>query len=174
MTAIMCTQKLWRRLGYAGRPPSEVATPALSSASLGSWAAKVFRYHRKDLVIGLNERTYLTVVFPLAPRAQFRSNFATAVANALEDLGLAKAIVRAESAAVEFEPLTRLSNRSMTGTLNDLEFHCAIELEYHEDLRKVQRNLNDMPHVHRDPCVPVDAVTQLFESGHVQGSFASH
>lgn len=103
----------------------------LQNASLGSWAAKVFRRYRTDLVIGLNERTYLTVVFPLAPRAQFRVNFATAVANALEDLDLPKPIVRAESAAVEFEPLTRLTNRSMIGTLNDLEFHCGIELEYH-------------------------------------------
>ena len=146
----------------------------LHNASLGSWAAKVFRYYRKDLVIGLNERTYLTVVFPLAPRAQFRFNFATAVANALEDLGLPTAIVRAESAVLEFEPLTRLTNRSMTGTLNDLEFHCGIELEYHDDLRKVQRNLNDMPHVNRDPCVPVDAVAQLFEGASLRGSHAAH
>lgn len=174
MARIMCTQKLWRRLGYAGRPPSDIAAPLLHSASLGSWAAKVFRHYRKDLVIGLNERTYLTVVFPLAPRAQFRSNFATAVANALEDLGLPMAIVRAESAAVEFEPLTRLTSRSMSGTLNDLEFHCGIELEYHDDLRKVQRNLNDMPHVNRDPCIPVDAVIRLFDGGSIRGSCAAH
>jgi hypothetical protein len=55
-----------------------------------------------------------------------------------------------------------------------LEFHCGIELEYHQDLRKVQRNLNDMPHVNRDPCVPLDAVTQLFEGGNRRGSCAAH
>ena len=174
MAQIMCTQKLWRRLGYAGRPPSDIKAPMLHSASLGSWAAKVFRYYRTDLVIGLNVRTYLTVVFPLAPRAQFRFNFATAVTHALEDLGLPKSIVRAESAAVEFEPLTRLTNRSMTGTLNDLEFHCGMELEYHRDLRRVQRNLNDIPHVNRDPCVPVDAVAQLFQGEPMRGSHAAH
>ena len=174
MAQIMCTQKLWRRLGYAGRPPSNIAAPLMHSASLGSWAAKVFRYSRKDLVIGLNERTYFTVVFPLAPRDRFRLNFATAVADALEDLGLPMKIVRPESAAVEFEPLTRLTNRSMSGTLNDLEFLCGMELEYHQDLRRVQRNLNDVPHVNRDPCVPVDAVTQLFEGADMRGSCASH
>jgi hypothetical protein len=83
-------------------------------------------------------------------------------------------VVRDESAAVEFEPLTRLTNRGMIGTLNDLEFHCGIELEYHEDLRRVQRNLNDMPHVNREPCVPVDAVTQLFEGVPMRGSRVSH
>lgn len=162
MARIMCTQKLWRRLGHVGQPPVKSAEPLVQGASLGSWAAKVFRYRRQDLVIALNERTYLTIVFPLAPRGQFYSNFAAALAHALEDLGVPTAIVRAESAAVEVEPLMRLTNRSMTGTLNDLEFHCGIELEYHDDLGRVQRNLNEIPHVNRDPCVPVDAVTQLF------------
>jgi hypothetical protein len=174
MAQIMCTQKLWRRLGYAGRPPLDIQAPTLHNACLGSWAAKVFRYYRKDLVIGLNERTYLTVVFPLAPRAQFRFNFAAAVADALADLGLPMPVIRAESVAVEFEPLTRLTSRSMAGTLNDLEFHCGIELEYHEDLRRVQRNLNDIPHVNRDPCVPVDAVARLFQGGAMRGSYAAH
>jgi hypothetical protein len=174
MARIMCTQKLWRRLGYDGRPPSEISEPLVHGASLGSWAAKVFRYHRRDLVIALNERTYLTVVFPLAPRVQFRSNFATALAQALEDLGVTTAIVRAESAAVEFQPLARLTNRSMGGTLNDLEFHCGIELEYHDDLRTVQRNLNEIPHVNRDPCAPVDAVGQLFEAAQIGRSFTAH
>lgn len=155
-------------------PPSDANAPVPHNASLGSWAAKVFRYYRKDLVIGLNERTYLTVVFPLAPRAQFRVNFATAVAHVLEDLSLPKHIIGVESFAVEFEPLTRLTNRSMAGTLNDLEFHCGIELEYHEDLRRVQRNLNDIPHVNRDPCVPIDAVAQLFQGRTTQGPYAAH
>jgi len=170
----MCTQKLWRRLGYMGRPPSEISEPVLHGVSLGSWAAKVFRYYRRDLVIALNERTYLTVVFPLAPRVRFRSNFAAALADVLEDLGVSALIVRTESAAVEFEPLARLTNRSMTGTLNDLEFHCGLELEYHDDLRTVQRNLNDIPHANRNPCVPVDAVGQLFEAAQIGPSFAAH
>ena len=174
MARIMCTQKLWRRLGYVGRPPSEISEPVLHGVSLGSWAAKVFRYYRRDLVIALNERTYLTVLFPLAPRARFRSNFAVALADVLEDLGVSALIVRTESAAVEFEPLARLTNRSMTGTLNDLKFHCSLELEYHDDLRTVQRNLNDIPHVNRNPCVPVDAVGQLLGAAKTGPSFAAH
>ena len=174
MARIMCTQKLWRRLGYVGRPPSEISEPVLHGVSLGSWAAKVFRYYRRDLVIALNERTYLTVLFPLAPRARFRSNFAAALADVLEDLGVSALIVRTESAAVEFESLARLTNRGMTGTLNDLEFHCGLELEYHDDLRTVQRNLNDIPHVNRNPCVPVDAVGQLLEAAQIGPSFAAH
>ena len=170
----MCTQRLWQRLGHAGRPPIQVPEPAIHGATLGSWAARVSRFDRRDLVIALNERTYLTVVFPLAPRGAFRSNFASAVANVLRDLRLPEEIVRSESAAAEFVPLARLTNRSMTGTLNDLEFHCGIELSYHDDLRRVQLNLNEIPHVHRDPCVPVDAVRRLFDAPPVERPFAVH
>lgn len=174
MARIMCTQKLWKRLGNVGRAPSPIAGPRISGASLGPWAAKAFRYNRRDFVIGLDERTYLTVVFPLAPRAQFRSSFADALANALADLGVPESIVRSELAAIEFEPLTQLTNRSMAGSLNDLEFHCGIEFEYHDDLRRVQRNLNDIPHVNREPCVPVDAVSQLFEHAFERPSAGAH
>lgn len=179
MARIMCTQRLWQRLGHAGRPPTQVPEPLIHSVALGSWAAKVFRIDHRDLVIALNEGTYLTIVFPLAPRGEFRANFASAVANALEDLRLPEDIVRSESAAVEFEPLARLTNRSMTGTLNDLEFFCGIELSYHDDLRKVQLNLNEIPHANRDPCIPREAVYRLFamgptECGHTQRGQVVH
>ena len=174
MARIMCTQRLWQRLGHAGRPPMQVPERAIHGATLGSWAARVSRFDRRDLVIGLNERTYLTVVFPLAPRREFRATFASAVGDVQRDLRLPEEIVRSESAAVEFEPLARLTNRSMTGTLNDLEFHCGIELSYHDDLRRVQLNLNEIPHVNRDPCVPVDAVRRLFDTAPVERPFAAH
>ena len=174
MARIMCTQRLWQRLGHAGRPPSQVSEPLIHGVSLGSWAAKVCRIDRRDLVIAVNECTYLTVVLPLAPRRGFRANFASAVGDVLRDLRLPEEIVRSESATVEFEPLSRLTNRSMTGTLNDLEFHCGIELSYHDDLRRVQLNLNEIPHVNRDPCVPIDAISRLFEAATVKQTFATH
>src|SRR5688500_12189835 len=132
MARIMCAQRLWRALGHAGRPPLQVAEPLIHGVALGSWATKVFRCDRHDLVLALNERTYLTLVFPLAPRNKFRAHFASALAAVLEDLQLPEDIVRMESSAIEFEPLARLTNRSMTGTLNDLQYHCEIELMYHE------------------------------------------
>jgi hypothetical protein len=113
-------------------------------------------------------------VFPLAPRRTFHSSFAGAVADVLRCLRLPEEFVRSESAAVEFLPLARLTNRSMTGTLNDLEFHCGIELSYHDDLRRVQLNLNEIPHVNRDPCVPVEAVRRLLEAAPVERRYAIH
>ena len=70
--------------------------------------------------------------------------------------------------------LARLTNRSMTGTLNDLEYFCGIELCYHSDLRRVQLNLNEIPHAKRDPCVPADAIRRLFGSVPVERHLTVH
>jgi hypothetical protein len=174
MARIMCTQKLWRRLGHTGQPPTEVAEPLIPGVALGSWAAKVFRFDGHEFVVGLNERTYLTLFLPLAPRSIFRTNFAGALRAALEDLGLPEEIARLESSALEFAPLARLANRSMAAALNDLEFLSGIELEYHDDPRRIQANLNEFPHANREPCVPREAVAKLFETAVTTRSFRSH
>jgi len=129
---------------------------------LGTWALKLIHYNRKGLVLALNERTYLTLVFPAAPRAGFRERFAAALTAALVDLGVAPGIAEQEAMVLDFLPLARLTNRSLTGSLNDLEFLSFCELDYLSDLRKVQLNLNEVPHVKRDPSCPIDAVRQLF------------
>jgi hypothetical protein len=59
-------------------------------------------------------------------------------------------------------PLARLADRTLTQSLDDVEYICGIELLYHDDLRRVQRNLNEFPHPDRDPCVPLEAVAQMF------------
>ena len=158
----MCTHRLWRALGQKGTPPRIVVEPAVPGAILGTWAAKLFHRQRRGLVIALNERTYLTLVFPLAPRADFRAQFTQALTWALEDLGVASPTAERESSVLDFLPLASLTNRSMTGSLNDLEFLCQVELDYTSDLRRAQRNLNEVPHVNRDPCTAVDAVAQVF------------
>ena len=130
---------------------------------LGSWVAKMFRDGDRDLVIALNERTYLTIVFSLVPRERFSTELASAMSKALRDLGISERIVRAEAAAVELMPLGRLERGELADVLDDVQSFCEMELDYHTDLRVVQRNLNDVPHPNRDPCVPLAAVRELFE-----------
>jgi hypothetical protein len=129
---------------------------------LGSWAAKVFRDGERYLIVAVNERTYLTAVFPWAGRQSFPTDLARAAASALRDLGIAEAIVRAETAAIEFMPPARLGAGELADVLDDVQFFCDMELDYHTDLRIVQRNLNDVPHPNRHPCVPLEAVHELF------------
>lgn len=162
MALIMCTQKLLNALGKHGRPPGKPVEPQLPGVRLGSWAATVCRFGRRDLVIAIDQRTYLTLVFPLAPPTGFHAHFADALAALLGDLGMPEDVVHAERSAIDAEPLSRLTDRRLAGSLDDVEFVCGIELSYHDDLRRVQRNLNEFPHPGRDPCVPLDAVARMF------------
>lgn len=162
MAVIRCRGKLWQRLGRTRGSHASASMP-IPGVMLGSWVAKVFRERERDLVIALNERTYLTVVFQLVPRERFAGELASAMSNALQDLGIPGRIARAEAAAAEAMPLGRLGRGELADVLDDVQFFCEMELDYHTDLRVVQRNLNDVPHPNRDPCVPLIAVRELFE-----------
>ena len=162
MARIMCTQKLLNALGKRGQPLGKAVEPQLPGVRLGSWAATKCRFDRRDLVIALEQRTYLTLVFPLAPRTGFRARFADALAALLADLGVPEDVVHAERSAIDFEPFSRLADRKLVGALDDVEFVCGIELSYHDDLRRVQRNLNEFPHAGLDVYVPLAAIARMF------------
>lgn len=161
MAVIRCKGRLWQRLG-ARRESSAVDATAFPGVLLGSWGAKLFRDRERYLVVAVNDRTYLTAVFPFVDRQRFCTDLSAAVGTALRDLGIPQAIVRAETAAIEFMPVTRLGTEELADILDDVQFFSELELDYHTDLRIVQRNLNDVPHPNRDPCVPIEAVRELF------------
>src|SRR2546421_12442929 len=120
----MCSGKLWRQLGYSGHRRFVSARASDAGCFLGSWAARSFAGQGRDLVVALDTRTYLTLLFAFAPAPQFRSNFASALANALHDMRVPPAIVRTESMAVEFAPLVPLRNRQLTDSLNHVWSFC--------------------------------------------------
>ena len=161
MAVIRCKGRLWQRLG-APRESGPASGIAFPGVLLGSWGAKLFRDRERYLVVAVNERTYLTAVFPWAGRQSFSADLVRAAASALCDLGIAETIVRAETAAIDFMPAARLGPEELADVLDDVQFMCEIELSYHTDLRRVQRNLNDFPHPNRNPCVPLEAVHELF------------
>ncbi|HWI38614.1 MAG TPA: hypothetical protein VNU64_19340 [Burkholderiales bacterium] len=163
MAVIRCKGRLWQRLGV--RRETTPAHPAtFAGVLLGSWGAKLFRDGERYLVIAVNDRTCLTALFPFEGRARFSAGLCAAVGTALRDLGIAEPIVRAECAALEFMPAARLGAEELADILEDVQYMCEIELCYHADLRIVQRNLNDFPHPNRDPCVPLEAVHELFHN----------
>jgi hypothetical protein len=161
MSRIMCTQTLWTSLGQDGRPPDGDSERRLHGVALGGWAAKMLREGGRQLVLAMDERTRLALVFPLSPRKRFRENFTDALRAILEDLGVPPAAIAAETEAIAFEPLCRLSSRTLVETLSDLQYICEIELMYHDDLRVVQCNLNDLPLGGLGPCVSKEAVVEL-------------
>jgi hypothetical protein len=166
-----------RTLGRLGRswrtPASEHLRGAGVSACSLVGPRRVNRSwpHRR----ALEESTYLTVVCPLFPLPAFASTFAVSVATALHGLGIPAAVVDAEVAAiVEGTSFARNDNRSLLGSVNDVAFHADVQLEDarrgdRSALERVQNELNEMPHVHREPLFPSQAVRLLFRS-----AFAVH
>jgi hypothetical protein len=97
------------------------------------------------------------------------------VATALEGLGIPAGIVDSETAAiVEGTSFARNDNRSLLGSVNDVAFHADVLLEHAQRgdlaaLERVQSELNEMPHAHRKPPFPAQAVRLLLRS-----TFAVH
>ena len=174
MARILCTQKLLKALDIPGQPARTVGQRRLRGLRLGNWAATRRRFDGRDLVMALERQTYLTLVFPLWPRAGFRARFADALAAALADLGVPENLAAPERGAIDAAPIALLADRTLVTSLDDVEFICGIELMYHDDLRRVQRNLNDFPHPRRDPCVPADAVARLFSAAGPPSSMSVH
>ena len=169
MPTIMCTRALWRQLGGRGVLPHRRA-PGEEETRLGAWAAKHMASPEGLFCVGLNEATYLTIVFPLAPLPPFLAAFTLAAALELQHIGVADRII-----AAELEPfvdqvfLARNSNRSLLGSLNDVCFHLAWALEDAgrsdpSTVLRIQHDLNEMPHANRGIPVPAEA-TALLLSG---------
>jgi hypothetical protein len=170
----MCTRALWGALGGRGALPRRCISEGRASR-LAVWSARDVSTAAGRIVVALEESTYLTIVCPLVPLPAFASTFALSVATALHGLGIPAAVVDSEVAAiVEGTSFARNDNRSLLGSVNDVAFHTDVRLEDarrgdRSALERVQNELNEMPHVHREPPFPSQAVRLLFRS-----AFAVH
>ena len=163
MARILCPANIWRALGGAGLPPARGRTTSVPGAVLGSWSLNSLPSELGELVIALNHRTHLTLVFRLQPIEGFRARFGHALECALESLGISQQSIVLELAALDTASLVRNSNRVVTRSLHYIRDFCEIELSYHDDLHTIMMNLNDLPHPNRAPdYVPGIAVRSLF------------
>ena len=170
MPTIMCTTALWKCLG-APSPLVAREQGELGDTQLGIWSAKAVSFVEGDLVVAVNELTYLAVVFPLSPIPEFLSEFGHAVGTLLEALGYSQELVRAEAEPFLLQTaFAKNSNRSLIGTLNDLCVHvdAALNAEKRVDraaLLRIQVRLSEIPHVNRECAFPREAAELLFSNG---------
>ena len=162
MAAIMCTLKLKKALKRTAQSRRNTKQEAVAGVRLGNWAATVIRGQKTDLVVALNERTYLTLVFPLKPLRAFRRNFAQALTAALLDHGVARALIPPECAQIKAAPIVRVRDETLKAAVDAASFIASIETCYHDELRDVQWNANQFPHGTVKPCVPTEGVRLLF------------
>jgi hypothetical protein len=156
----MCAQGMWR-LVKAWRQPTEQALHR-SPARLSNWAATRFTDEGETLVLALEVQTYLTVVFPYGDGELFQERFSRALTASLEDLGVDRTLLAEEVSSMGPVCLSRLKDPQLREALEAAQFPCGVERLYHDDLRKVQRNLNDFPHNLPPDYVPAVAVRRLF------------
>ena len=167
MPTIMCTLDLWRRLGQTGSPPARLTSDD-GRARLGDWSAKVVDEPDGSFCLAVNERTYLTILFPFVGLLLFQHAFASAVGLELVHLGIPPATIALETESLLMRAIfAKNTNRSLLGSLNDVGHCFSSDLEVAgsadpDTLLAIQHEFNMMPHVGREEPFPADAVVQLF------------
>jgi hypothetical protein len=166
MPVIMATRELWREIGD-GAPLANRADVPADSTKLGAWSAKCVHVPEGDFCVAVNETTYLTLAFPLVPLPEFLVAFAFSLGTQLEAFGVSGPHAVAEARPFfEGTAFAKNSNRSLLGTLNDLEFHFSIRIEGviadPDSLLAVQGELNEIPHVRRPIPFASEATSLLF------------
>lgn len=117
MIALRCTRKLLDLLDQA---PTE--DPPSATTALGDWYANVIPTVAGDLIIFVNERTFLSVALPVKARDHLVWGFVTRVYNLLLMIGVPREIARLERAELRPVVFGKTASRSVLGTMNDIAF----------------------------------------------------
>jgi len=113
---VHATKKLLDRLKEPIEAP--VSEP---TTKLGNWYAKPL-FWKPQCALFVNERTFLSVLVPLAPAATLLRRFPEALAMTLEAHGVQKMFIEEEVAAMETVGLSKTQSRQLVGVLNELAF----------------------------------------------------
>jgi hypothetical protein len=152
MITLRCTRKLLERLAV----PADTESDAVAGNALGDWYANLVRVGREQLVVAMNERTYLTLVLPAkGARHSLPGGLTRMFAMLMRELEVPEDAIGREVAAMQPMAYARTSNRSTVAALNE------------------RAKLVD--HVWRDDRMPMDIMTLLarvpFTSGPAQADF---
>jgi len=92
------------------------------------------------------------------------------LADELERHGVGRALIQHELVALAEPKLGKNADRSLLGTVNDLVWHAEGHAERARTVvaacDAAQAGLNRIPHVNRKPCLPDQAITQVFATRH--------
>ena len=161
MLLLRCTKKLLARLPPRSR--GEGDEHVVSDTRLGDWTAHLFFIGRQQLVLGLNNRTLLPVLLPIAPNKTFLGRFVEASGEMLMALGIDRKAVLAEMAAMGECIVAPTNDRRVLGTLNDFGRMLEVYLD--------GRSLPDVAlHLAEAPCSPIgmarprDMARELFSA----------
>ena len=157
MVTVMCSSALYRAIGER-RAPKGQASPE-RPVRLGDWAAILVD---KTVVVAIEERTCLTLVFQIRPLVGFRDRFAAALRRGLQDRRVAPEAIELECRAVHEAVLVRRRHPALVEALEFAEFEVGAHVDGGQEEGSVQNMLNEYPYSGCPASCPKDAVTMLF------------
>jgi hypothetical protein len=140
------TKKLLGRL--PPRSGREAEEHVVSDTRLGDWTAHLFFIGRQQLVLGVNNKTLLPVLLPIAPNKTFLSRFVEAAGEMLMAIGIDRKAVLADMAAMKECVVAPTNDRRVLGTINDFGRALDVLLD-RQPLPESALMLADMP------CSPI-------------------
>jgi len=160
---LRCTRKLLSRLRSVEDPPSSVPRRGI----LGDWYAATMVSRRRQLVVGTNARTLLTVVVPLAPASGFIERFQRAARGRIEQVVAWPEKQAAELADLADIRIGRTESRSVVGSMNQMIFEAEGWLESRPagDLDELGWWLTETPRLALRTSWPIYEVELLMTGG---------
>jgi hypothetical protein len=157
MATVMCCPALFRALAERREPEGKASLQALPR--LGDWAGILVD---KTLVVAIEERTCLTLVFRLRPIAGFRDRFAAALRLGLQDRRVAEAAIEVECRAVRDAVFVRRRHPALAEALEFPKLEAGAHAGGGQEEASVQDMLNEYPYGECPASWPKEAVTMLF------------
>jgi hypothetical protein len=142
MVVINCTKKLFRRLKV-----QESSKIYSSTNLLGAWCANVFNIGRYPFVIFTNEKTLLSILFPLKEFKRISDLFNSSLSRQLKELKIPENIILAETKQTSEIVLSTNTNRRTLGSMNDLVFRIKAILNDKQSftVKELERELREIP-----------------------------
>lgn len=118
MINLKCTKKLFSRIRES---PEEIASkePRL----LGDWVANIIPIWGGELIIFINERTYLTLVLPISAVSDLQAAFRSQLFDLLRDLKVPKSFIGEVRTEISEISYTKTDSRRMLALLNDATYY---------------------------------------------------
>ena len=114
---------------------------------MGDWSLKPVAVGSQRFVVGVNENTFLAVVFDQTDLAEFATSFGSAVETELRRLGVPEPEIAKEAEALETIRFSKNRNRSLVGILNEVSFQFELEARSRDrSLPQIRARLNKIPH----------------------------
>ena len=139
----MPTVRLWKQLG-APHPLTPVA-PTIDSV-LGDWSLKSIDVPQGRFIVGVNEKTFMAVVFAERPLARLASTLSVCVGAQLDVFGISQERIESEVTALQSATFGKNRDRSLLGILNEVAFSWkALRLTSNSSFQSKSGNLLASP-----------------------------